>query len=93
MGNNRSEDGWKVFPTTEASDAPSPSGMSQFRDGMICNRMDNWNDAKNAFALCLSDPSLAPWVLVTALQLKARPHVRLQEYDTARETLRQLHDT
>jgi len=83
---------FRMFPTSKASDAPSPSGMSQFWDGMICNEMHNWDDAKNAFDLCLSDPFLAPWVRVTALQLKAWHHVRLQEYDTARETLQQLRD-
>ncbi len=40
---------FRMFPISRASDAPSPSGMSQFWDGMICNEMYNWNDAKNAF--------------------------------------------
>lgn len=83
---------FRMFPTSKASDAPSPSGVSQFWDGIISNEMYNWDDAKNAFDLCLSDPSLAPWVRVTALQLKAWQHVRLQEYDIARETLEQLRD-
>lgn len=83
---------FRMFPTSKVSDAPSPSGVSQFWDGIICNEMYNWDDAKNAFDLCLSDPSLAPWARVTALQLKAWHHVRLQEYDTARETLQQLRD-
>jgi len=84
---------FRMFPTSKASDAPSPSGVSQFWDGIICNEMYNWDDAKTAFDLCLSDPSLAPWMRVTALQLKAWHHVRLQEYETARETLQQLRDS
>ncbi len=83
---------FRMVPTSKAGDAPSPSGVSQFWDGIISNEMYNWEDAKNAFDLCLSDPSLAPWVRVTALQLKVWHYVRLQEYDTARETLDQLRD-
>jgi hypothetical protein len=84
---------FRMFPKLKASDAPSPSGVSQFWDGIICNEMYNWDDAKNAFDLCLDDPSLPPWMRVTALQLKAWHHVRLQEYETAHETLQQLRDT
>jgi len=83
---------FRMFPTSKASNAPSPSGVSQFWDGIICKEMYNWDDSKNAFDLCLSDPSLAPWMRVTALQLKAWHHVRLQEYDSSRETLQQLRD-
>ncbi len=83
---------FRMFPTSKASGAPSPSGVSQFWDGIICNEMYNWDGANNAFYLCLSDPSLAPWMRVTALQLKAWHHVRLQEYEIARETLQELRD-
>ena len=81
---------FRVFPTSKASNAPSPSGVSQFWDGIICEAMYNWEDAKTAFALSLNDLSLPSWIRVSALQLKAWHHVRLQEYDAARETLQQL---
>lgn len=81
---------FRMCPTSKASNAPSPSGVSQFWDGIICNEMYNWDDAKNAFDLCLKDSSLAPWIRVTTLQLKAWHHVRLQEYNAVRETLQQL---
>ena len=83
---------FRMFPTSKARDAPSPCGVSQFWDGIICKEMYNWEDAKTAFDLSLKDPSLPPWIRVTALQLKVWHHVRLQEYDTARETLQQLRD-
>jgi len=81
---------FRVFPTLKATSAPSPSGVSQFWDGIICEVMYNWEDAKTAFDLSLNDPSLPPWIRVSALQLKAWHHLRLQEYNAVRETLQQL---
>jgi hypothetical protein len=83
---------FRLFPTQRASDAPSPSGVSQFWDGIICEATYNWEDAKTSFDLALKDPSLPQWIQVCALQLKAWHHFRVQEYDAARETLRQLRD-
>lgn len=83
---------FRMFPRIKAGNAPAPSGVSQFWDGIICKEMYTWEDAKNAFDLCLNDPSLPPWMRVTALQLKVWHHVWLQEYDTARQTLEQLRD-
>ena len=82
----------RLLPTLRDSDRLSPSGASQFWDGLICNATRNWEDAKTAFDLCLEDPSLPLWMRVSALQLKDWHHVRAQEYDAARETLRRLRD-
>jgi len=83
---------FRIFPILKASNAPSPSGVSQFWDGIICEAMYSLEDAKTAFDLSLNDLSLPSWIRVSALQLKAWHHVRLQEYDAARETLQQLRD-
>lgn len=83
---------FRLFPTQRASDALSPSGVSQFWDGIICEATYNWEDAKTSFDLALKDPSLPQWIQVCALQLKAWHHFRVQEYNAARETLGQLRD-
>lgn len=83
---------FRLDPTLGASNAPSPSGVSYFWDGIICEGMYDWEDAKNAFDLSLQDLSLPLWMRVTAMQLKAWHHLRAREYDAARETLEQLRD-
>ena len=37
---------FRMFPTSKANGAPAPSGVSQFWDGIICNEMFSWEDAK-----------------------------------------------
>jgi len=81
---------FRMSPGIKARNAPSPSGVSQFWDGIICEEMYDWDGAKNAFDLCLNDSSLPLWMRVTALQLKTWHYVRLQQYETAQETLQQL---
>jgi hypothetical protein len=83
---------FRLWPKHKANDAPSPSGVSQFWDGIVCEALYELYDAKTAFDHSLNDPSLPPWIRVNALQLKAWYHFRLQEYDSVREILRQLRD-
>lgn len=83
---------FRMAPIERAPDAPAPSGMSQFWDGIYSKGMSGSEDASRAFDLCLEDPSLPQWARVTALQLKVWHHAKLEEFSQARGYADKLRD-
>jgi len=70
----------------------NPSGESRFWDGIVWIEMSDMEKSKTAFDLCSHDTALLPWMQMTAMQITAWHHVRLNEYDAARQTLERLRD-